>query len=499
MAKDQLLTLGVLRALRDSQFAPTIKVFGSAAKCSPQPNDIDIALDLKGLTPDSWGLGARHAALVLQSQLQEEYGSLLDLARIYYGRLDVFLITDSGLYVRSPRCTQWTKARNAEAITAAIQDDGVPLAQVLSHYGVKPTSSPFWNPMMDPAFSSWFGDSKAVVEATGLPRTFYHGSGADIGQAFRAGTFFTAVPDIAEIYAKAPTRQTDDAGPNISPVFLSVQNPYIFDAAVINDNISHHVLGKRGKIDDVVSKLTEAGHDGLFIKNYHDLGGVQDQYVIFRPAQVKTAVGWHCAPIQNPGLQVISKESQAGKPFAAATTASAGGSIGASVVTSTGKAGGLPMVVYHGTNAKFSTFDMAKSRDGAHFFVANESHAASFGEVKAYLLKIENPLEISQDDLDEEWDKEHPGGEQDERCLLPRDFVHLFVKRAHMLGHDGLIIRQMGDRDIQADMYLPLSPDQIQLNPDQPAPGDVRSQTQAAQDDDSALEAVDEMAEAPHG
>lgn len=122
-----------------------------------------------------------------------------------------------------------------------------------------------------------------------------------------------------------------------------------------------------------------------------------------------------------------------------------------------------PILLYHGTHAKFDSFDMSKSRDGAHFFTDNESHAASFGVVRAYAVKMSNPMEIDQDALDAAWDRAHPDGEQDDRCLLPRDFVSDFVKQAKEAGHDGLIIREMGDRDIQADMFLPFTPEQIKL------------------------------------
>lgn len=118
--------------------------------------------------------------------------------------------------------------------------------------------------------------------------------------------------------------------------------------------------------------------------------------------------------------------------------------------------------LYHGTWATFDAFDMAKAKDGAHFFTDNQQHAASFGAARAYLVDIQNPMEIGQDDLEAEWDKAHPDGEQDERYLLPRDFVGVFVQRAKDAGHDALIVRQMGDREIQADMYLPFKPDQIQ-------------------------------------
>lgn len=286
----------VLRALRDSHLAPSIRVFGSAARGSMLANDVDIALDLRGLTPQVDGMGARYNAMHLRVEIERQYHSLIALAAKHYGRLDPFLITDHGLFVRNAHATGWIRARTAAPILEAIRTTSVPLSTVMALYDVRPKASQFHGPLADPAFRRWFCSSKAVDSKTGEPLVLYHGTGADVGHHFRPGTYFTALPAIADIYARAPTRQTSDAGPNISPVFLSVQRPYVFDDAIINDNLSHHILGKRGKLDAVFKQLMADGHDGLFIKNYQDLGGIQDQYVIFRSSQVKTAIGWHCAP-----------------------------------------------------------------------------------------------------------------------------------------------------------------------------------------------------------
>lgn len=296
MASSPAHIVEVLRVLQGSHLAPSIRVFGSAALGSMLANDVDIALDLRNLTSPVTCMGARYDAMNLRAEISRQYHSLLSLAARHYARLDPFLITDHGLFVRNSRATNWVKARNAAQLLQAINTTSVPLSSVLTLYGVRPKTSQFQGPMADPVFRRWFASSKAVNIATGEPLVLFHGTGADVRTHFRPGTFFTALPAVADIYARAPTRQTAEAGPNISPVFLSVQRPYVFDDAIINDNLSHHIMGKRSKLDAVFKKLMEDGHDGLFIKNYHDLGGVQDQYVIFRSNQVKTAIGWHCAP-----------------------------------------------------------------------------------------------------------------------------------------------------------------------------------------------------------
>lgn len=125
--------------------------------------------------------------------------------------------------------------------------------------------------------------SAYVSTANGVPRVMYHGTGAAISDDFRPPSFFTERPEIAQIYACAPTRQAEGAGPNIVPVFLRILNPHAHDASV--DNLSHSVLGRRGSLAQVMAELARRGHDGIHIQNYLDLGGMQDQWVIFDAAQ----------------------------------------------------------------------------------------------------------------------------------------------------------------------------------------------------------------------
>ena len=124
-------------------------------------------------------------------------------------------------------------------------------------------------------------------------------------------------------------------------------------------------------------------------------------------------------------------------------------------------ASGDPLVLHHGSRVSFERFDFGKARDGAHWFTVDEDHAASFGPTRAFLISMRNPRIISQQDLDDRWDLAHPDGLQDDRCLLPRDFVCDFVAEARQAGHDGLVILDMGDRDAEVDMFLPFHPGQI--------------------------------------
>ena len=76
------------------------------------------------------------------------------------------------------------------------------------------------------AFKNWFGDSK-VIDANGKPLVVYHGTTADItkfnqtdGGSLGDGIYFTDDAGAASTFA---TRK-GQAGANVLPVYLSVQN-----------------------------------------------------------------------------------------------------------------------------------------------------------------------------------------------------------------------------------------------------------------------------------
>lgn len=103
---------------------------------------------------------------------------------------------------------------------------------------------------------SWF-DSSCVVDASGAPLVMFHGTGADVGRHFRPLSFFSQSPEIAQIYALAPTRQVEGSGPNIVPCYLRILNPYMHDDQATGENLSHAVLGRRGTHLQVMDELLE--------------------------------------------------------------------------------------------------------------------------------------------------------------------------------------------------------------------------------------------------
>jgi hypothetical protein len=260
---------------------------------------------------------------------------------------------------------------------------------------------------MDRQRADPFEGSK-VVDGSGERLAVFHG-GMALSNGFDSrATFFTTDEQVAHGYARR-------AGPggSVAKAYLALKNPKVLDFLAPNT---------KGWYERRRRSLMAQGFDGMVIGS--------DVFVAFEASQILEPTLIRAELDQARDATVKSSDGQ-------------------------------PLVLFHGSKQEFDTFDFTLAKDGAHWFVADAHHAASFGVAKAFYLTISNPMEISQDTLDEAWNAAHPEGEQDDRCLLPRDFVEQFVVQAKAAGHDGLIIRDMGDRDIEADMYLPFTAAQI--------------------------------------
>lgn len=133
----------------------------------------------------------------------------------------------------------------------------------------------------------WFEGSR-VVDSTGMPLVVYHGAKYDFsafeeqehhpdcygGPAF----FFTSNPDYAS--AEAGTRRGQ---PHVKPCFLRMVNPLVLDYA-----------GSPWCGDtEAVLQARMGGHDGLIRLNMVSAlrGYSFDEYVVFEPTQIKSAIG----------------------------------------------------------------------------------------------------------------------------------------------------------------------------------------------------------------
>lgn len=175
-----------------------------------------------------------------------------------------------------------------------------------------------------PEFKRWFEGSK-TVDKSGRPIVFYHGTDANISQFHESdwgysgpGIYFTQNPEIASRYAGVPDfgkfkgQQVLENG-NIIPVFLKIEKPFgegslsAEDAKIINtyhrsslyaikdvaaEGMTHRrFFEKLGSAadDNLKDYIEPAGYDGIFVRGGH-LGDEQE-VVVFKPTQIKSAIG----------------------------------------------------------------------------------------------------------------------------------------------------------------------------------------------------------------
>lgn len=279
-----------------------------------------------------------------------------------------------------------------------------------------------------PAFRAWFQGS-VVVDEGGEPMRLYHGTGADTGDVIRPGTFFTARPDVADIYATAPTRLAADgaAGPNVVPVYLRIAHPYVHDDAGTKQSVGWALLGRRARHQEVIDHLRALGHDGLLIRNYLDLGGVQDQWVIFEPQQVKSATGNDGAfDPSNPNILHRNQDASAAEPAGTSSREEAlrawfGNS---KIVDEEGE----PLVVYHGTGQDIFSFQVpawfsdSTRRAGIYARWTHSDTEREAPRVYPVYLAMSNPLVL--------------------RRLLNQTIPSIEredIERAQGKGHDGIV------------------------------------------------------------
>lgn len=155
-------------------------------------------------------------------------------------------------------------------------------------------------------FDRWFGDSKARG-ADGLPLRLFHGTFSEFDSfliencAAEGAAFFTEDPAIASAFADAEAfgHDLDDEEiciePNVIPVYLSIWQPLTLHAheVMIDCGPAAQVrwAHSQDKMRAAVRRARREGHDGLLLLQAPDGGGVSDQWAVFHPWQVKSAIG----------------------------------------------------------------------------------------------------------------------------------------------------------------------------------------------------------------
>lgn len=135
-----------------------------------------------------------------------------------------------------------------------------------------------------PEFKRWFGESKAT-DSQGRPLVVYRGEWK-ARPGFREGVeiYFSDSPEVASAYSQ-PGESGGSA--NVTPAWLSLQNPVVIDAKGADWN---------PVIPDALKAARAAGRDGVIVRNVRDgfaqaSNKVATTFVVFDPRQVKSSIG----------------------------------------------------------------------------------------------------------------------------------------------------------------------------------------------------------------
>ena len=114
----------VLEALSRLPCAGQVMVFGSVARGSAKPGDVDAVVDLRPLSRKEY---------LAQDPGGRELQPLLNIAHNLYGWFDPFLrFANDDLLVRSDDCCKWVRSESKAAMLASIDAEARPLLEALT-------------------------------------------------------------------------------------------------------------------------------------------------------------------------------------------------------------------------------------------------------------------------------------------------------------------------------------------------------------------------------
>lgn len=150
-----------------------------------------------------------------------------------------------------------------------------------------------------PAFQQWFAGSK-VVDRHGKPMVMYHGAFDNFETFHPISHFGTRKAANQRVHDVAQGEYSTLAGKlgHVMPVYLAIKNPLrVTDQEASGEHVLLRSIieGKypfdldTARKDGAYAAAQAAGYDGLVYANrLEDIG--QDSWVIFSPAQVKSAI-----------------------------------------------------------------------------------------------------------------------------------------------------------------------------------------------------------------
>lgn len=282
-----------------------------------------------------------------------------------------------------------------------------------------------------PEFKAWFGESKIIAEG-GKPLVVYHGTNVKFdefqesrqGQAGR-GIYMTPFNGNAMEY-----------GRTVMPLYVSMQNP----RRIQRRDIPMDVKSFRSNTEGL-------GYDGIIIESAQ---GTIDEIIAFSPTQIKSVNNRGSWNPSDPRILFQAAEKTDSPEFKTWFE-------GSKATDSKG----LPLVVYHGTNATIEAFDRTFSKNGpskfGFFFTDSEEFSDFFGDqhYPSY-LSVKNPFVISGS----KWDSI--------REKHAKDSAWFETWRDQLIekGHDGLFVQGSvekfaGEEVRNPGIYAVFSPTQV--------------------------------------
>lgn len=262
------------------------------------------------------------------------------------------------------------------------------------------------------AFNEWFGNS-GVVDESGAPLVVYHGTCGDFeGDGFSyhvKGINSYGDADIGFFFGSAEVASafTDDEaeGSAVIPVYLSIQKPKYVQGA----NFVAMLDGLDGEgWRNFKEKAIAAGYDGIIVRTDGEARNSEyshqfrsDNYIAFRPEQIKSAIGNSGA--FDPASPSLTDHASAAMPAARPFTDSEAFKrwFGQSqLVLSSGE----PMRAYHGTNKDLDVFEPG-GKSQAIFVTVDPAYASVVAETKGWgngdnvmpvYVRAENPMFVSE-------------------------------------------------------------------------------------------------------
>ncbi|EKY4114267.1 hypothetical protein RCP98_006020 [Pseudomonas aeruginosa] len=307
-------------------------------------------------------------------------------------------------------------------------------------------------------FESWFAGSM-ITTPNGDPLVCYHGTDSNFAEFAEGVSYFSPRWDYGHVMNKA----------FVLPVFLSVKNPYW----ATNESDIEFIHPDR------LAQLKAEGYDAMIWAKRDNLmrgasgwGDDKSQIAVFYPEQIKSAVG-NRGTFSALSANILLEQAL---PREVAFNNWFGDS---KVVDQDGK----PLVVYHGTDKKFTVFN-TDGRSRPTFFTNIEGLAKSYAAersrrggaeqvTQAVYLRISNPMTVDANGA--AWDNIAADGiENNEKAiadLSKRGVSHITTNRAAEIaekyGFDGVIIKNVMDgygynKDApKSTVYAVFKPEQI--------------------------------------